>query len=282
MTITPSPSRSYPTNDGSLNTAANHWATADLLDVFTRSRIVGLVRLLGATCVDVVAGGGSMGLWLSHMVGQQGRVTVTDFRRPKHLPARENLAFIQHDITSGPLPVAEQDFVNVRLVLGYLSMREHILHRLIGTLNRGGVLLTQDWWMCDREGFVIEAPSEDARAVLEKCYDTYLEVLRKFGYEGVWSRRAHEVMLSEGLTNVRSEIYGATEAFQWAGSSSGTLYMLAEFGKYKPYLIANGMTQHELDRVRTLLLDPRVVIRGHQLYSVSGKKPGANPHAITP
>jgi hypothetical protein len=267
---------SYPINDGRMNTSANYRAMADLLDAYTCRRIEGLIGLDGARCADVVTGGGSIGLWLSFRVGEGGHVLMTDFN-PTGVMNRRNLVYRKHDLTQDDVPGSGYDLIHARLVLGYLTMRNHILHRLIKALGKGGVLLTQDWWMTDEANFVIEAPDDGARELLEKTYATYLVVLRKFGYDSIWSRRSHDMMVESGLVDVVAEVHGSPAGDQWLGGSPGAMYMLHEFVKYRALLIANGVIPEQLDRVRRLLLDPMVVVRGHHLYSVSGRKPGTNP-----
>jgi hypothetical protein len=219
---------------------------ADLLDPYTCSRIKGLVRLDGARCADVVTGGGTIGLWLSFKVGDGGHVLMTAFHQTTVMN-RGNLAYRTHDLTKDPLPGAGYDLVHARLVLGYLTMRKHILHRLVGALGKGGVLLTQDWYMSDQADFAIQTPYPGARELLEKTYATYLVVLRKFGHDSSWSTRTHNAMVEAGLVDVVAEVHGAPAGDRWHGGGPGALYMLQEFAKYRALLIANGATPQQLD-----------------------------------
>jgi SAM-dependent methyltransferase len=271
---------SHPTNDGSLNTVVNYKAIGDLLDEYTRHRIRGLLTLKGARCLDVVAGEGRMAGWLADEVGRSGRVLATDFLK-RHPPSRPNLMVIRHDITQDLVPGSRYDFINLRLVLAYLSTREHILRRLIEALGKGGVLLTQDWCMAEANTFVVKTPDHDTREVLDRCYRNYHVVLLRFGYDGAWSHRAHDAMVQAGLVDVVAEVHDSPDGDEWRGGSPGAVYMSSEFLKHRQHLIAAGMSAPQLDRVRRLLADPEVVIRGHRFISVSGHRPGINPHTIT-
>jgi hypothetical protein len=269
-------SRTHPINDGTRNTPQYYRTIRALLDEFTRRRIRDLVTLAGARCLDVVTGEGRIASWLSDEVGDDGHVMAIDFGH-RDLPQRPNLTVRKHDITTGT-PPGTYDFINLRLVLGPLRSREHLLHRLVDRLDTGGVLLTQDWWLTDVEDFVIDAPTEGAEAVLRRTYHTYLQILRQQRYEPAWARQAHDRMVNEGLVDVDLQVLGATSDYQWRGGGPGAQFMSACFNQLSAALIAQGMNADALDRVHHLLRDPLVVIRGHQLYSVSGRKPGSNQH----
>jgi SAM-dependent methyltransferase len=269
-----------PPHDGTGNTPQYHRALRALLDEFTRRRIRGLVTLKGARCLDVVTGQGRLARWLADEVGEQGHVLATDFGY-RDLPQRPNLTVLAHDITTG-VPPGTYDFINLRLVLAHLCSREHVLHRLVDRLNPGGVLLTQDWFMGEVRDFVIQAPTDLDTAVLRRTYHTYLQILRQQRYEPTWAAQAHDRMIHEGLLDVNLQVLGAPRDHQWRGGGPGAQYMSACFNQLREPLIANRMSAVALDRVRNLLRDPLVVIRAHQLCSVSGHKPGSNPHTKRP
>jgi hypothetical protein len=79
-------------------------------------------------------------------------------------------------------------------------------------------------------------------------------------------------MLEAGL-QVSTRILGARSDYQWRGGGPGARYLSACFTHSRTDLIANGISAFDLDRVRNLLRHPLVVIRGHQLLSVSGRRP---------
>jgi SAM-dependent methyltransferase len=269
--------RMYPVNHGVNNMDMYYKATAELLDSFTRERIEDLVDLTGAGCLDVVTGGGTLAAWLCDRVGASGHVLTIDFT-PREVPVRRNLTFMVHDLTDTENLGAGYDFVNVRLALAHLPPREHVLHRLVNTMDKGSVILSQDWWMTAADDVVIEAPTDSVAEILRRTYATYLVVLRKSGYSMSWAKDAHDKMIEQGLVDVTTHVYGAGSDYQWRGGGPGARYLSACLVQSRGHLIANGMTSVDLDRVASLLADPQVVVRGHQLYSTSGRKPGSNPH----
>jgi hypothetical protein len=162
--------------------------------------------------------------------------------------------------------------------LAHLPSREQILDRLINTLVEGAVILVQDWRMTAVDGFVIQAPTDSAAAVLRRAYTTYRWTLRKFGFSSSWAADTHDRLIGRGLVDVATHVHGDVSDYQWRGGSAGANYLAASLAQVSGALIANGMTGVDLDQVSSLLGDPRVVIRGHQLYSTSGRKSGSNPH----
>jgi SAM-dependent methyltransferase len=263
--------RMYPVNIGIGNTDEYYGATADLLDARTRRRISNLIRLRGSNCLDLVSGGGSVALWLADKVGHHGHVLSTDFVA-RDLPQRRNLIFMVHDLRQGAPPGHGYDFIHARLVLAHLPAREHLVHRLSRQLGAGGVLLCEDWWMTPPQDLIIAAPSDGAAQLLRCTYAVYGIVLGKHGYALDWAIRVGDKMIDEGL-QVSTRIPGARSDYQWRGGGPGARYLSACFAQSRSDLIVNGITAADLERVRNLLCNPLVVLRAHQLFSVSGRQP---------
>jgi SAM-dependent methyltransferase len=259
--------RGYAFDNASAHAQAHHEAINTLLDPFTHWRIAGLIDLKGKRCLDVAAGAGSVATWLVDQAGPGGSVVATDLK-PRDIPARENLSVVEHDITAGSPPGTDYDLTHVRLLLNHLPQRRHILYRLITTLKPGGALLAQDWLPVPPEEFVIAAPSDEQADLVARFQRTHLTVLAKHGNDRTWAQRAHLAMLEDGLVDVETVTYGST----WPGGGPGCKFVATGLAQLRPELIAAGMTSADLDHVRDVLGDEGLVLRGHVLYSTSGRR----------
>jgi hypothetical protein len=179
----------------------------------------------------------------------------------------------QWDITAGLPPGIRYDFAHARLLLCHLPARRHLLHRLASGLNPGGILLTQDWSVTPAEQFVITAPTAEARQLLTRFQHTHYTVMGRHGSDRAWATTAHRAMHEAGLVEVCTVVHGRDEAGVWPGGGAGCRLVAAGLAQLRPELIAAGITAAELDHVRDLLDDPGLRLRGHLLYSTSGRKP---------
>jgi hypothetical protein len=75
-------------------------------------------------------------------------------------------------------------------------------------------------------------------------------------------------MVREGLTTVDTVMH----ATAWTGGSPGARLVAATLAQLHDRLVDAGMTAEQLDQVRCLLNDPRLVLSGHPLYSTSGRR----------
>jgi SAM-dependent methyltransferase len=253
--------------DNDSETAVTHLgALSGLLDHYSAERTMGLLQLNGARCLEVAAGGGGFARWLADQVGPDGEVVATDIK-PSHIAARANLHVIQHDIVNDPVP-GTFDFVHARLLLNHLPARREVLHTLASALRPGGILLTEDFAPEEADVFVACAPSAEDAELLQRYHVVHQDVLTSHGNTRKWSRLALGAMVEEGLAEVETVIYGRT----WHGGDPGCSLLAAGLEGIRPEFIAMGMTDAELDRVLELFADPRVILRGHPLYSTSGRR----------
>lgn len=258
----------YPMDNASPHAPRHHTALAALLDPFTQERVRGLGGVAGLRCLEVGAGGGSVARWLADEVGSGGYVLATDLK-PQHIPVHHRLGVTRHDLVTEPLPAERYGFIHARLVLGHLPERRAILHRLVGVLAPGGVLLIEDW-DASRTDVVLAAPDAGAAELYTRFQRTLGErVFSAHGTDRTWGRQVHGALLDEGLTEVQTVMH----ATAWPGGSPGCRLVAAVLPQVRADLLAAGMTAEELDRVRALLDDPRLVLSGHPLFSTSGRAP---------
>jgi 2-polyprenyl-3-methyl-5-hydroxy-6-metoxy-1,4-benzoquinol methylase len=258
---------SYALDNHHPDAPAHHAALADMFDPFTTERIPELLDLTGRRCWEVGAGGGSIALWLAEQVGDDGYVLASD-TTPDLIPDHPRLRRIGHDLTLEPLPEGEWDLIHARLVLSHLPPRREILHRLVERLAPGGLILVEDW--TPRPDVVMAAPSvEDAEVytVFQKTMTT--QVFAASGTDRTWGRQIHQAMLDEGLQDVQTLIH----ARAWPGGSVGCRLVQVLIEEVRPALLAAGLTGQQLEHVRQLLDDRRLIIHGHPMYSTSGRRP---------
>lgn len=267
-TVVDPASKPYPFDNRSEPSRAQHRGLSALLDEFTTVRISNLLDLRGKRCLEVGAGGGSIALWLAERVGPEGSVLATDLR-PEQIPSHERLTVLRHDLVNEPVPDGPFDLIHARLVLNHLPQRREILQRLIGALAPGGFILDEDW-DATRTDLVVAAPTPEA-AELYRLYQETIgpKILTKAGTDRAWARRVHALLLEAGLTNVDTYV----NARNWTGGSDGAQLVISSLYQLRQQFLDHGITERQLDELRLLLDDPRLVVNGHLLFSTSGQRP---------
>lgn len=241
-----------------------HRCLADMLDGFTTARLAGLGDLTGRRCLELGAGGGSVAAWLA---GRGADVLATDLN-VRHLPPDRGYAVLRHDLVAEPLPAGPWDVIHARLLLLHLPQRERIVRRLAAALAPGGALVLEEFATTFRNAVLCAPASGDASA-FDRYLDTLIErVLPLHGNDPAWARRVHAAMIEAGLVDVDTEVH----ARSWAGGTAGALLHAANIAQQRDGLRAAGLTDALLDRVTALMSDPRMVVRGHLLYSTVGRR----------
>jgi SAM-dependent methyltransferase len=261
----------YPLDNQHSQGGAHLDSLADLLDPFTKSRIAGLGEWRGASVLEVGAGSGSVALWIADKLGDRGLVIATD-KKPDFIRPHPRLRVLQHDLTSNErLPEGPYDLIHARLVLGHLPQRELVLRRLCGYLRPGGTILLEEWArLRTRAELVMVAPTEEIATLYGRCQEAVRDIFDAHGTDRGWARSMHADLLAEGLRDVQTEIH----ARYWVGGDAGCRMVGATIEQLRPRLVERGLTELELDQLASLLMDRRLVVHGHPLYSTSGRRPG--------
>ncbi|MEV6304436.1 methyltransferase domain-containing protein [Actinoplanes sp. NPDC051861] len=245
-----------------------HHILAAMLDPFTVARLGAAGDLTGKRCLELGAGGGSVARWLADRAGPGGRVLATDLN-PRHLPVNQGYAVLRHDLTTEAVPDPPWDLIHARLVLAHLPGRAEIVQRLAGALAPDGILLLEEW-VSAYPDVVLAAPDPAAAALVERYHRIVVgRLLPANGADPAWGGKAHAAMLAAGLTGVHTEI----RADSWPGGTAGARLIAVNLEQVGAGLRAAGLTDAELDRLRLLSADPRLVIRGHFTYSTMGRRP---------
>ncbi|QSB17304.1 class I SAM-dependent methyltransferase [Natronosporangium hydrolyticum] len=238
-----------------------------MLDEFTRARLSRVGDLSGARCLEIGAGGGSIARWLGDQVGPTGRVLATDLNT-RLLPEHPGYTRQQHDLTTEPVPEGPWDLIHARLVLAHIPSRREIFGRLVEALAPGGALVIQEWDGTPGD-WAIAAPDQAAVSLLTDYQRAVGRRLQAHGLDYTWARELHGAMLAAGMVDVDTEVH----ARAWPGGTPGALLLTVTLDQLRDELLGEGFTAEQLDRVRELTRDPRLVWRGLLTYSTIGRRP---------
>jgi SAM-dependent methyltransferase len=242
---------------------------AEMLDAHSTARLATLrVPLRDARCLEIGAGGGSIARWLADQVGPGGHVVATDIA-PVDIPAHPRLEVRTHDVVSEEVPAGPWDVIHTRLVLMHLPQRRDVLRKLAGSLRPGGVLLVEDMDMSWRDGRSMRAPTPEDAVRYERHHDMVIRIFEQAGVELAWASRVPQAMEDAGLVDVTSSIRGDG----WPGGTAGALFIYGGSIQLDDKLRQAGATPQELDRVRELMHDPRMMIRMSPLMQTAGYRP---------
>jgi SAM-dependent methyltransferase len=258
----------YAFDNDDADAADRHRHLAGVLDGFTCARLSRLGDLTGWRCLELGAGGGSVAAWLADRVGPAGHVTATDVNI-RHLPTDAGYAVLEHDLATEPPPAGPWDLIHARLVLVHVKNQREVMRQLVDTLAPGGVLAIEEW-----DGTLghpmLAGPDPEAGALFDSYTRAVRDILAAGGNDAHWARKVHGIMLDDGLIDVDTELH----ARSWSGGSAGALLNIVNIGQLGAELRAAGLTDVQLDRLRALMRDPRLVLRGLVTYSTIGRRPG--------
>lgn len=257
----------YALDNNDVEAVDRHNHLSAILDEFTFSRLSSVGALTGRRCLEVGAGGGSVARWLAERVGPEGQVVATDINT-RHLSPDCGYAVMRHDLTTESVPDGPWDLIHTRLVLIHLAQRHEILNRLAASLAPGGALVVEEW-DATIGNFVLAVPDDEAAALLDKYQTTLRQVFAAGGNDPAWGRRVHSAMIDNGLVNVDTVLH----ARSWPGGTPGALLITANTGQLRDEFLAAGMSGKQLDALSRLANDPRMVLRGHVLFSTIGRRP---------
>ncbi|WP_243787960.1 class I SAM-dependent methyltransferase [Saccharopolyspora gloriosae] len=218
----------------------------------------------GWHCLEVGAGAGDIACWLADRVGPSGSVLATDL-----LPipaARPNLRVREHNIVTEPLPAESFDLIVARLVLRFLPRRQDVIAKLVGAL-KPGAWLQIDEFDTSYEPLLLAADEESAR-LYEKFLAAKADALRSAGVDNDWGRRVPLAMRRAGLVDI-----DPLPHVQLRHRNSADLRLMVHRVEHmRDGLLAAGMTESELARLRTVTMHPDFRATSSLMYSVHGRK----------
>ncbi|MFI9024050.1 methyltransferase [Streptomyces sp. NPDC053560] len=256
----------YVFDNDSAHSREQHRCLAAAYDPVTLERLAATGVGDGWRCLEIGSGGGSVARWLAGRVAPSGEVLATDVK-PHHIPETPRLVVAQHDAVTDPLPEAAFDLVVARLVLQHLPERLAVLDKLVHALKPGGVL------QIDEFDTSYEPPllAPDARAA--ELYSTFLRAkaaaMRAGGGDPHWGRRVPAAMRAAGLVDIDPRPFIELRH----ADSAGLRLQLHHTHHLRDKLVAEGMTEGELEEVRDLMRDPSFRAASSILYSTQGRRP---------
>jgi SAM-dependent methyltransferase len=243
-------------------------AVESLLDEGTRRLITRLGIGLGAHCLEVGAGGGSIARWLCDLAGASGLVVATDVdgRFAARVAGQPNLHFRQHDIVQEPLEEEAFDLVHSRLVLEHLPEREAVLEKLTRALRPGGWLLIED---TDYAG---SGPiSELGAAEHEHVQSTRMREFARMGIDHFFGRTLPARFRAQGLVDVGNE----GRVWIQEGGSPAARWLRLSLAHLRGRLVGPGnLSDAELDRMLELCEDPGWAVFSPIIIGAWGRRPG--------
>jgi hypothetical protein len=204
---------------------------------------------------------------MAERVGPTGTVIATDLK-PQHVPARDGLSVIEHNVVTDPLPEGPFDVIHARAVLQHLPQRHEVLAKLAGALAPGGTLVIEElesgWARA-----ILAAPDPRADEIFAAYEKALVSVLVARGNDQTWNRKVHGAMRDLGLEGVDTQGWQGS----FAGGTGACLLVHSASTELHDKLVAAGMAPEDLDAMRRLVLDPRTVMRGILMLSTVGRKP---------
>ncbi|MFF8993475.1 class I SAM-dependent methyltransferase [Streptomyces sp. NPDC014983] len=262
----PAPARAVFGN-GTAHSREQHRCLEDAYDPVTLPRLAATGVGPGWHCLEIGAGGGSIARWLANRVAPGGSVLATD-RDPRDLVPGPGLEVAALDVARDPVPEAAYDLIVARLVLQHVPSREAVLRRLVRALRPGGLL------QIDEIDASYEPPLLTPDAAAEALYLRFLRAktaaMRAAGGDPHWGRRVPGALRAAGLTDVDVHLAIGVRHAQ----DPGLGLQLNHTRNLRDRLVAQGMTDEELDRVGELMRDPSFRAASSVFYSVQGRRPG--------
>ncbi|MGW7527306.1 class I SAM-dependent methyltransferase [Streptomyces sp. NPDC054783] len=259
----------YVFDNDSVHSREQHRCLSEAYDRATFARLAETGVTGGWRCLEIGSGGGSVARWLAERVAPDGEVVATDLK-PHHITERPGLVTVQHDVVNDPLPEAAFDLVVARLVLQHLPERLAVLDKLVRALRPGGWLQIEEFDTSYEPPLLV--PDEESARLYRTFLATKCAVMRAGGGDPEWGRRAPAAMRAAGLVDVdprpRVELRTA--------DSPGLWLQLHHTHHLREKLLAAGMTEAQLDRVRAVMSDPSFRAASSVMYSVQGRRPPVN------
>lgn len=228
------------------------------MDQFTREVITG-VSPGGGRSLEIGAGAGSIARWLATR-DPQGTVEAVDIDTSllqQDLP--ENLVVTKADIGESDYPESSFDLIHARFVLSHLPERDDLVKKISAWLRPGGHLVITDPYQLP--------PNTSPHKVVQTVFGAYVRFVENSGMSLEWVRSVPSLLAAAGLEDVnhhgRTTFLGGGAADRWAPLIEPVAQQL----------LAQGISQDDLDAFFTALQDPLVMDIPQIIITVTGRKP---------
>jgi SAM-dependent methyltransferase len=242
---------------------------SQILDDHTMSVIDGVLdtSVPGRRCLELGAGNGSIAGRLAQRVcANRGEVIAVDIK-PQHVQMPSSVTVLARDVTRDDLPAGPFDLVHARLLLSHLPQRREILRRCADVLAPGGALVIEEWG--DSGARVLVDPRGEAADLYQHYNHTLLDVFEDHDHHLGWCAEVPTAMRDAGLIPVNTTVH----ARSWAGGTAGCQLPTVVSIELHDQLVAYGMTDSDLRRLRELLADPDLLLLSNPTWSTTGRRP---------
>ncbi|WP_327067764.1 class I SAM-dependent methyltransferase [Kitasatospora sp. NBC_01302] len=256
----------YAFDNSSDHPVAQFACLAAAYDPFTIERLSATGVGEGWHCLEIGAGNGSVARWLADRVGPTGRVLATDLDI-RRIPSHPGLVAERHDIVHDPLPQAAFDLIHARLVLQHLPERRAVLARLLTALRPGGWLQIDEFDVS--YGPVLLAPDAGSAELYERFLAAKARLFDAAGGRAVWGRECPAQLREAGFTDLDPQ----PRVVLWQAGHPGLELLVSHLDGLRERLLAQGMTESQLDEVRTVMRHPEFRAVSPVVYSVHARRP---------
>ncbi|MCM2577227.1 methyltransferase domain-containing protein [Streptomyces meridianus] len=204
--VPPSGTEGYLLDNRQSEAGERFTALSELFDPSTFRHFERLGVGPGWRCWEVGAGGTGVTRWLAGRVGAHGRVLATDIDISWAGEAAPPVELRRHDVAADAPPAERFDLVHARLVLVHVRDRETALRNMIGTLERGGVLLLED---ADPALQPLVSPDEHgpAQRLANRLRQGFRTLLAERGADLSYGRTLPRLLREAGLEQVAADAW---------------------------------------------------------------------------
>lgn len=214
----------------------------------------------GWRCLEVGGGGGSVTRMLCERVGRSGRVAAVDLdTRFLEEIGHENLDVYRQNVVTEGVPGDGYDLIHARLLVMHLPDREKFLDRLAGALRPGGWLLVED-----PDIYPLAAL---AAGLYRRVWEAAFVAFELAGADAKLGRKLAPLFTAAGLVAVEP----ICETPMFLGGTPFAQMLLATLDQVRPLLLANGITDRDLEDLAELMDDRTQWFSGFAIYSVRGR-----------
>jgi SAM-dependent methyltransferase len=227
---------------------------------------------MGWSCLEIGAGSGSIANWLSHRVGSEGSVIVTDIE-PRFIESladgKRNVMVRCHDIVVDALPESAFDLIHARHVFVHVADDPALLPKLKSALKPGGWLVIEDFDpIIDRTVLIADRIKAEA---LDRVAQGIWKLFAKRGGTGVnWGQRLPAHFRQLGMANVGVEVnyHCAT-----AGSDFAQFHKIT-FAQTRAEGVAEGLaSEQDYDTAIALMDDPATLYYSNPVFTAWCQRP---------
>ncbi len=221
---------------------------------------------VGARCLEIGAGGGSIARWLADRVGPAGHVVAVDLdtRWFRH-DGSSQIEVREVDLVTGPIPEGPWDLIHERLVLQHIPDRLEVLDQLVARLAPGGWLVVEDFDTGEVRTTDRDAPHHE---LIVRMATAFNRLLAERGGASDFAANAWRHLRQRGLTNTGASGHVVFDI----GGEGFTQVTAANARQVSAGLVASGISVEDIEQFIEVLSDPDTIIGTPVLVTAWGQR----------